>query len=96
MPRLIWLPEALRDLDRLIVFINGKNPEAARRAAQVIGTGAGQLQTTPELGRPMADGTHRRELIIPFGAGAYVLRYRLDGDQAVVIIRVWHGREDRV
>jgi len=43
----------------------------------------------------MSDGSKRRELYLPFGNGAYVLRYRLDGDM-VVIIRVWHSREHRV
>lgn len=42
----------------------------------------------------MDDGTGRRELILPFGAGAYVLRYKIDGED-VVIIRAWHSREDR-
>lgn len=48
----------------------------------------------PEIGKPMNDGTGRRECYLPFGAGAYVLRYQLDGE-AIVIIRVWHSREHR-
>ncbi len=42
----------------------------------------------------MADSTQRRELFIPFGSGFYVLRYFLTSD-TVIIVRVWHGREDR-
>ncbi len=42
----------------------------------------------------MNDGTGRRELFIPFGPGAYVLRYIFDQD-IVVIIRAWHSRENR-
>ena len=41
----------------------------------------------------MGDDTDRRELLVLFGAGAYVLRYRVHRD-AVVIIRVWHSREE--
>jgi plasmid stabilization system protein ParE len=41
----------------------------------------------------MRDGL-RRELILPFAGGAYLLRYRLEGD-TVAIIRAWHGREQR-
>ena len=37
------------------------------------------------------DETDRRDLVVPFGAGAYALRYRIDHD-AVVVIRVWHSR----
>ena len=68
--------------------------EAAKKAAQVILRGSSLLEDTPRLGRPMADGTERRELFIPFGSGFYVLRYFLAND-IVVIVRVWHGREDR-
>jgi hypothetical protein len=44
------------------------------------------------VGRPVGDDTERRELVVPFGAGAYVLRYRIQ-DETVVITRVWHSRE---
>jgi plasmid stabilization system protein ParE len=47
-----------------------------------------------ELGRPIEIDSHRRELVLPFGAGAYVLRYRIEGE-TIVMIRVWHGREQR-
>jgi plasmid stabilization system protein ParE len=43
----------------------------------------------------MDDETERREISVPFGAGAYVLRYRLH-DETIVVIRVWHSREARV
>jgi len=42
----------------------------------------------------MEDDTGRRELFIPFGASAYVLRYRIH-DDTLVVIRVWHSREER-
>jgi plasmid stabilization system protein ParE len=32
--------------------------------------------------------------VAPFGGGAYVLRHRID-DDAVVVARVRHGKEDR-
>jgi len=40
----------------------------------------------------MDDSSQRRELIIQFGSGAYVLRYVLDGD-AIIILRVWHSKK---
>jgi plasmid stabilization system protein ParE len=89
-----WLPEALADIERLYRFLHEKNPAAALRAAATIKDGAETLRTTPDLGRPMPDDTGRRELFLPFGAGAYVLRYKRDRSDTV-IIRVWHGREDR-
>ncbi len=92
--RLVWLPEAKADLERLFQFLLDKNPGAAKRMIRQIQTGARHLQDFPEIGRPMRDDTGRRELFLPFGNGYYVLRYRIHADE-VVIIRVWHGRESR-
>ncbi len=94
MASVVWLPEAVEDVERLRTFLHDKNPSAATRAAQTIREGARTLATFPEFGRPMSDGTGRREMILPFGAGAYVLRYILDGD-TVAIVRAWHSKENR-
>jgi len=92
--RILWLPEALLDLERLYDFLVEREPAAAERAIRVIEDGADRLGEWPERGRAMDDNTGRRELVVPFGAGAYVLRYRLHQD-TVVILRVWHSREER-
>jgi plasmid stabilization system protein ParE len=48
----------------------------------------------PGRGRPGGEKA-LRELVVPFGSGAYVVRYAaLSGDE-IVIIRIWHGREMR-
>ncbi len=91
---LIWLPEAKNDLDRLYTFLLDINPASAAKAMQAVLDGSNDLQTHPRTGRPMNDGTSRRELFIPFGAGNYVLRYRIFDDKTV-ILRVWHSRENR-
>ncbi len=37
-----------------------------------------------------------RQLFIPFGNSAYILRYRLDEEQErLFVVRIWHGREER-
>jgi plasmid stabilization system protein ParE len=95
VPALKWLPEALADLDRLFLFLKERNPSAASRAARAVRRSADRLASLPEIGRPMADGSGRRELVIPFAGSGYVLRYRIDADGSVVVIRVWHGRENR-
>jgi toxin ParE1/3/4 len=92
--KIVWRERALEDIDRLYNFLFEKDVQAARKAAQIILRGSSLLEESSRLGRPMADGTGRRELFIPFGAGFYVLRYLLTSD-TVVIVRVWHGREDR-
>ena len=90
----LWLPEAPVDLEHLYEFLVDKDSAAAERAIRAIEGGADSLVEFPELGRPMGDDTGRRELFIPFGASAYVLRYRIHHD-VVLIIRVWHSREER-
>lgn len=94
MPEIRWLPEALADAERLLGFIKDKSPSAAAQAARTIQKGARLLANFPEMGRPMFDNSGRRELFLSFGAGGYVLRYLLDGN-AVVILRVWHSKEQR-
>ena len=89
--RVLWLPEALEDLGRFYGFLIEKDALAAERAILTISSSADKLQDLPQVGRPMGDDTDRREFVVPFGAGAYALRYRIDRD-AVVVIRVWHSR----
>lgn len=92
--KLIWLPEARDDIRRLFDFLMEQDPNAARRMLDKIREGARTLLEFPRAGKRLDDETDRRELFVPFGVGAYVLRYRLHADQ-VVVIRVWHSRESR-
>ncbi|MEO1189226.1 MAG: type II toxin-antitoxin system RelE/ParE family toxin [Pseudomonadota bacterium] len=94
MATLEWLEGAKSDLQRLYDFITPHNPNAAARAVQAIITGVEQLAEFPEAGAPWSPDIRFRELVIPFGARAYIVRYRtLQG--RVIIVRVWHGLEDR-
>jgi plasmid stabilization system protein ParE len=88
-----WSETARADVVRLRQFIEPKNPTAARRAAEALKKGAALLLDHPGLGRRPA-GRQDRELDIPFGRRGYVMRYRLDGDD-IVILKIWHSREER-
>lgn len=92
MSKIVWLPEALEDAERLFSFLRDKNTNAAIRYAQALLAGTRLLASFPEAGRPMNDDTQRRELFIAFGNGGYVLRYIIDAE-TVAIIRVWHSKE---
>ena len=92
--RLIWLPEAREDIQRLYDFLIDEHPDAAERAIRAIQLGAARLLEFPRLGQRMDEETERRELFVPFGIGAYVLRYRIH-DDTIIVIRVWHSRETR-
>jgi len=93
-PKLIWESGALNDLARLREFIAPHRPTAAANSARCIIQAANRLLDHPHFGHPMDSIPEFNELIIPFGRNAYILRYRIDGKK-VVILRVWHGREDR-
>ena len=92
---LVWLPEARDDIQRLSDFLLERDPEAAERAVRAIQLGSRSLLEYPRAGRPLDDETGRRERFVPFGAGAYVMRYIILDDQ-IVVIRVWHSREKRI
>lgn len=90
---IVWLPGASRDLDRLRNFIKSENPIAAQRAALRILEGVKILQDNPQAGVPVEDLTGYRDLILTFGAGEYIIRYREEA-QRLVIVRVRHSKEE--
>jgi len=83
---------ASRDLIKLRRWLVNRSPSAADRAIDVIMRSASSLTEHPDRGRRKGYGM--RELYIPFGAHAYVLQYRVQGD-AVVIARIRHSLERR-
>ncbi len=92
--RLIYLPKATDDLDRLYEFLKPKNEAAAAAALRTIRDAANSLvEGLAERGTPVGFSGYR-QLFVRFGRSAYVIRYRASAD-SVVIVRVWHGRERR-
>ena len=86
---------AAADLARLHEFLADKNASAAQRAASAIAEAIDSLATNPDRARP-SKVKGLRELIVPFGRSAYVVRYAHDRErQEIVIVRIWHGREAR-
>ena len=93
MPQLIWSPQALRDVQRLYRFLASKNLESAKRAVTAIRQGVNVLSLQHGMGRPVEDMENEfRDWIIDFGDGGYVARYRIDGQQ-VIILAVRHRKE---
>ncbi len=86
MPRLIWSPHALRDVQRLHRFLAKNNADAARRAVQAIREGVRVLAQQPGIGRPVEDmDPEFREWPIEFGDSGYMALYRHEGDTAVLL-----------
>lgn len=94
MAHVQWLPEARDDLARLYHFISPHSPAAADKAVDLILKAAERLSEFPETGRLWDPDPRFREWPVQFGAKGYVIRYRLYDDQ-LIIVRVWHGLEDR-
>jgi len=93
MPRLIWTPSALLDVQRLYRFLVVNNPDAARRAVKAIRQGVKVLEQQPKVGRPVEDmDSEYRDWIIDFGDSGYVARYRVD-PQFVSVLAVGHQKE---
>lgn len=93
MPRLIWSPPALADVQRLFRFLAQKDEAAASRAIKTIRTGVKLLAHQPEAGRPVEDMDPAfREWLIDFGSSGYIALYRFDGDTAT-IFAVRHQKE---
>jgi plasmid stabilization system protein ParE len=93
MPRLIWSPQAQRDVQRLYRFLASKNSDAAKRAAKAIRQSVKVLAHQPTVGRPLEDmDPEYREWLIDFGHSGYVALYRITGDETI-ILAVRHQRE---
>lgn len=93
MPRLIWTPNALADVDRLHRWLKPKDADAASRAVATIRAGVKILAQSPRVGRPVEDmDPEYREKLIDFGNSGYVVLYRLDGE-TVALLAVRHQKE---
>lgn len=87
-----WLRSAVEDLKRLEAFMMSNNPSASAVMASKIKAAVTHLGLQPELGRPVDDPPGFRDWVILFGAGSYVLRYRIM-TEAIYIVSIRHGRE---
>ncbi len=91
-----WASTANKDFKRVHDFLYLENPMAAKKVRPVIDKGARLLMDSPKAGIRMSMVSERRELTIPFGKGAYILRYEPDyGAQVIRILRIWHSKEKR-
>lgn len=93
MRKIIWLESAANDLVRLRQFIAEKNPNAAKNAADTIRSTVKLLANNSDIGKPVSNLAPYRDVLARFGAGGYVIRYRVYND-AVYIVHVRHYREN--
>lgn len=92
MTRLVIVPRAQDDLERLADFLLERQPEHAEQTQAVILDGLRILQRQPRIGRPAEDPL--RELVIHRGRSGYVALYHFDAQvDAVLVLAIRHQRE---
>jgi plasmid stabilization system protein ParE len=98
--RVEFTPEALADLDRLFDFLldraeTAEDASRAFEAVEAMRTAANSLlATTPYSFRKVGQRPTLRELIVPFGATGYVLRFDIRTPELVLVIGARHQREE--
>lgn len=93
MPQIVISAKAARDLQKIREYLQQFNAEAAQKAAKEIVQAVNLLQAHHNmLGKPLEDIPEYRELITPFGSGAYIIRYRVNFD-LIVIVTIRHSKE---
>ena len=90
---ILFSPDAAADVERVREFLDINNPDAAKRALRTIFATLARVEEFPDLGRPTED-TDIRQIVIPFGAAGYIVRYTV-WQSHVLVLRLWHGREAR-
>jgi plasmid stabilization system protein ParE len=86
--------EAISDIERVREFLYIKNPDAAARAVRAIWAALERVEHFPEIGKPI-EGGRLRQIIVRFGRRGYIVRYRIQSNNAIFVTRIWHGREAR-
>lgn len=84
--------KSIEDLQRVVEFIENKNPFAARRVAIDLQEGVQKLKQFSQIGLPVvkaSDPEKIRDLYI----GQYTVRYLIT-DEIIYILRIWHGKEN--
>lgn len=87
----LWRTRALDDIARITRHVATDNPVAAARIARELLLAGNSLELFPLRGRPgRLAGTRELTAIRP-----YLLVYRVRGAVDVIILRIWHGAQDR-
>lgn len=94
MPKVIWTGIALADIEGYKNDLEEVSPDAAERAAQAIRKAGDSLENNPRRGASVQDAPGVRKLKAPFGKYGFVIHYAILDDE-VVILKVYHGRQNR-
>jgi toxin ParE1/3/4 len=89
-----WTPAAFNDLKIISGYIERqRNLATANRVCRIIYDSIQTLRRFPESGKiGMEEGT--RELVVS-ALPTYIVTYRVIHSEAVQIVRIWHGAQER-
>lgn len=90
---IIYAPDAELDVERLHAWYAARSTEVADAFAARLELAEHRIEMRPTAYRKLRDGeTHRYSFRI--NRTAYLIDYHVEPSQ-IVILRVWHGRQDR-
>lgn len=92
--KLEWSRDAVADLERFARFLNDRHPALAAIVARDIVEKVRLLVQNPMVGHSLGGRAELRQIVLRILNAAYVCQYRVDQDR-IVILRVFHGREER-
>ena len=85
MAQVVWLSEAIDQLDLIVAYIELFDPAAAQRVRDRLVRTGESLSDFPNRGRPVGDGIRQMTTVPP-----YVLSYEVVDDTAY-ILGIRHG-----
>ncbi len=92
MARVVYAPNALRNIERAFAYLEEVAPDAAEAAVDAIRSAVEILEQHPLIGRVVRDEV--RELVISFGRTGYIALYRYVPARNVVrVLALRHQRE---
>jgi plasmid stabilization system protein ParE len=94
--KLVYSPEAVADLRRPHDFVAEQNPLTARRLSKSLRDNIKRLKQFPHMGRRVRQSADvwAPEEIRDWVTGTYIARYLLL-NETIVILRIWHQKENR-
>lgn len=90
--KVMYSPESVDDLQRVVEFVELENPFAARRIAIDLQEGVAKLKQFPKIGLPVLKAPEP-EQIRDLYIGNYTVRYFILAE-AIYILRIWHNKEN--
>jgi len=84
-----WSPDAANDFERIVTYVHGDNPPAARRIADRVYQSVVGLMAFPMRGCP---GRVRATRELPLTPLPFIVVYRVL-DDVIEIVRVLHGAQ---